>query len=151
MSNANIKVNPYFEIPTEQADINSADYEMSEFDDEIVEFPWTYELIEKGTSPNGNLIMELVPYFGEQIQQGTPINSQYLGNVDVGVKILYLWKLWVNEQVLSLALKGDATDGAILNGFLAIQFYTTFMPKDVAGRLIILDGYYDEVRGELSV
>lgn len=149
MANIDLRENPYYELPVKQEDINSYDYLLTEFEDEIVENPWTFELIEVGESQRGNKICSLVPCFGEVIQDGLPLSARNLGNVDVGVYILYKWKAWVNERLLALTLKGDASDGAILNGFLAIQFYATL--KDLGDNLIILDGYYDELRGELSV
>lgn len=147
--NPNLKENPYFEIPDNQEDINASSYELSNFNDEIVEFPWTFEMLDMGNSERGNPINELVPFFGETIEAGTPLNQVHMGNMDVAIYLLYKWKEWVNQQILSLTLKGDATDGAILNGFIAIQFYTTL--RDLDGKVTILDGYYDEVRGELSV
>lgn len=149
MANIDLKENPYFEIPTKQEDINSATYTMTEFDDEIVENPWTFSLVERGTDNKGNKIVTLEPCFGEVIQEGLPLSARNLGNVDVGVDLLYKWKNWVNERILALTLKGDASDGAILNGFLAIQFVATL--KDLGDNILILDGYYDEDRGVLSV
>lgn len=149
MANIDLKENPYFDMPTTQEDINNATYIMTEFDDEIVEDPWTFALIERGVDNKGNKIVTLEPYFGEVIQEGLPLSARNLGNVDVGVDILYKWKNWVNERLLALTLKGDASDGAILNGFLAIQFVATL--KDLGDNIIVLDGYYNEAKGELSV
>lgn len=149
MANIDLKENPYFDMPTTQEDINNATYIMTEFDDEIVEDPWTFALIERGVDNKGNKIATLEPCFGEVIQEGLPLSARNLGNVDVGVDILYKWKNWVNERLLALTLKGDASDGAILNGFLAIQFVATL--KDLGDNIIVLDGYYNEAKGELSV
>lgn len=149
MANIDLKENPYFEIPDKIEDIKVYDYIMTEFVDELVEDPWTFALIERGEDNKGNKIVTLEPYFGEVIEDGIPLSARNLGNVDVGVYLLYKWKEFVNDTLLSLQLKGDASDGAILNGFLAVQFYATF--KDLGDNIIILDGYYDEMRGILSV
>lgn len=105
MANIDLKENPYYELPVKQEDINSYDYLLTEFEDEIVENPWTFELVEVGESPRGNKICSLVPYFGEVIQDGLPLSVRNLGNVDVGVYILYKWKQWVNERLLARGCK----------------------------------------------
>lgn len=151
MSNKNVKENPYFNIPEDFKDIQAYHYEMSKFEDELVEMPWTFEFEDKGQRPNGNRIVELIPFFGTQIQEGTPINQRYLGNMDVAIYLLWQTVKELTQRVLTAELRGDASDSAILNGFIAVQFYTSLMPKDIEGRIEILDGYYDKDRGELSV
>ena len=150
MSNYNLPENPYFGILETNEDINYKKYDMSKFDDEIVESPWRFELVKSGTSKDGNDIVSLVPQFGELIQEGTPINQMFLGNMDVHLYYLYKFKEWALAQILALSLKGDASDGSILNGFIAVTFYATLKDIDPEN-IIILDGYYDEDRGELSV
>lgn len=144
-----IKENPYFEIPTKIEDIKVYDYEMTEFEDEIVENPWTFKRVNRGESQDGHPIDTLVPAFGEVINEGVNLSQKTLGNLDVGIYLLYKWKEFINATILSLQLKGDASDGAILNGFLAVQFVSAF--NKLGGEMIILDGYLDEDRGELSV
>ncbi|MDY6045244.1 MAG: hypothetical protein SPI65_06700 [Peptoniphilus sp.] len=144
-----IKENPYHELLDKIEEVKNYQYEMTEFEDQLVQYPWTFAFEKMGTTQDGNEIVHLKPYFGEVLNQGKNLSQKNLGNLDVGIKMLYIWRDWVNQQILSLSLKGDATDGSILNGFLAVPFYKSIKDIYDDGKLTVVSGYYDKQRGEL--
>ena len=119
---------------------------MSYFSDRVVEFPWTFEVVKIGVNPNThNDIVTLMFHEGEIIEEGTDLSEKYLGNLDVGIALLYEWRKKVDETLLALALKSDSIEMSTLNGMIANTFSGTFSDMD----LNLIKGYLDNDTGSI--
>lgn len=150
MENTKLRENPYFEVEERlQNFARETEYHMTRFSDRVVENPWTFEEISRGTNPStGNPVIEHIFREGEVIEEGKMLSEQNLGNLDVAIAILYRWRKHVDRTLLSLALKSDALEGSSLNGMIANTFVVTF--DDLAdGKIKVNRGYHDIKSGEV--
>lgn len=143
-----IPENPYFNLEDKLKNYkNYTDYEPTKFQDRIVEMPWTFVLDKVGVDPKtGNDIVHLGFYEGEVIEEGTDLSEMNLGNLDVGIAILYEWRKNIDATLLQLALKTDGLEMTTLNGMVANAFAATF---DNLEGIKINKGYYDVSKGEV--
>lgn len=76
-------------IPENPGDINIDDfmYEMIMFKDRIVEFPNFIECKNAKTEEITKQFIKQIP--GEIFQEGTPLNAEHLGYMDVAIWVLY--------------------------------------------------------------
>ena len=146
---SNLIENPYYEVEKKLDNFEKyTTYDLSMFSDRVVELPWTFEVVKRGENPDtGNDIVSLVFHEGEVIEDGTPLSEKFLGNVDVGVAILYKWLNKINENMLSLLLKSDSIELSTLNGMIANTFAGTF--KDMSD-LNLIKGFLDNESGFIS-
>ena len=143
-----IPENPYFNLEDKLKNYRKyTDYEPTKFQDRIVEMPWTFVLDKVGVDPrSGNDIVNLKFYEGEVIEEGTDLSEMNLGNLDVGIAILYEWRKNIDVTLLQLALKTDGLEMTTLNGMVANAFAATF---DNLEGIKINKGYYDVSKGEV--
>ena len=143
-----IPENPYFNLEDKLKNYRKyTDYEPTKFQDRIVEMPWTFVLDKVGVDPKtGKDIVHLGFYEGEVIEEGTDLSEMNLGNLDVGIAILYEWRKNIDATLLQLALKTDGLEMTTLNGMVANAFAVTF--NDLKG-IKVNRGYYDESKGEV--
>lgn len=143
-----LKENPYFNLDETLKEFRKyTDYTPTMFQDRVVELPWTFVPEKVGVDPKtGQDLIHLRFYEGEVIEEGTDLSEMNLGNVDVGVAILYEWRRHIDATILQMALKTDGLEMTTLNGMVANAFAATFDDlKDIK----IIKGYYDESRGEV--
>ena len=140
--------NPYFKFEEKLKNFRKyTDYEATMFQDRIVELPWTFVVNKIGVEPkSGKDIVHLGFYEGEIIEEGTDLSEMNLGNLDVGIAILYEWRKYIDATLLQLALKTDGLEMTTLNGMVANAFAVTFI--DLKG-IKINRGYYNEPKGEV--
>lgn len=143
-----IPENPYFNLEDKLKNYKKyTDYEPTKFQDRIVEMPWTFVLDKVGVDPRtGKDIVNLKFYEGEVIEEGTDLSEMNLGNLDVGIAILYEWRKNIDATLLQLALKTDGLEMTTLNGMVANAFAATF---DNLEGIKINKGYYDVSKGEV--
>ena len=143
-----IPENPYFNLEDKLKNYKKyTDYEPTKFQDRIVEMPWTFVLDKVGVDPRtGKDIVNLKFYEGEVIEEGTDLSEMNLGNLDVGIAILYEWRKNIDATLLQLALKTDGLEMTTLNGMVANAFAATF---DSLEGIKINKGYYDVSKGEV--
>lgn len=143
-----ISENPYFNLEDKLKNYKKfTDYEPTKFQDRIVEMPWTFVLDKVGVDPKtGKDIVNLKFYEGEVIEEGTDLSEMNLGNLDVGIAILYEWRKNIDATLLQLALKTDGLEMTTLNGMVANAFAATF---DNLEGIKINKGYYDVSKGEV--
>ncbi|WP_276885583.1 hypothetical protein [Anaerococcus lactolyticus] len=143
-----IPENPYFNLEDKLKNYKKfTDYEPTKFQDRIVEMPWTFVLDKVGVDPRtGKDIVNLKFYEGEVIEEGTDLSEMNLGNLDVGIAILYEWRKNIDATLLQLALKTDGLEMTTLNGMVANAFAATF---DNLEGIKINKGYYDKSKGEV--
>lgn len=143
-----IPENPYFNLEDKLKNYKKyTDYEPTKFQDRIVEMPWTFVLDKVGVDPKtGKDIVNLKFYEGEVIEEGTDLSEMNLGNLDVGIAILYEWRKNIDATLLQLALKTDGLEMTTLNGMVANAFAATF---DNLEGIKINKGYYDVSKGEV--
>lgn len=143
-----IPENPYFNLEDKLKNYKKyTDYEPTKFQDRIVEMPWTFVLDKVGVDPrSGKDIVNLKFYEGEVIEEGTDLSEMNLGNLDVGIAILYEWRKNIDATLLHLALKTDGLEMTTLNGMVANAFAATF---DNLEGIKINKGYYDVSKGEV--
>ncbi|MBZ2387770.1 hypothetical protein K8P03_10850 [Anaerococcus murdochii] len=143
-----ISENPYFNLEDKLKNYKKfTDYEPTKFQDRIVEMPWTFVLDKVGVDPKtGKDIVNLKFYEGEVIEEGTDLSEMNLGNLDVGIAILYEWRKNIDTTLLQLALKTDGLEMTTLNGMVANAFAATF---DNLEGIKINKGYYDKSKGEV--
>lgn len=140
--------NPYFNLEDVLKNYQKYNsYTPTRFSDRIVEHPFTFEIVEMGfNQETGNKIVKVVFREGEIIEEGTDLSEMNLGNIDVGLAILYAWRNYVDNAMLQQALKTDGLEMTTLNGLIANAFGVTF--DDLTG-IKIIKGYYDKTRGEI--
>lgn len=140
--------NPYFNLEDKLKNYKKfTDYEPTKFQDRVVEMPWTFVLDKVGVDPKtGKDIVNLKFYEGEVIEEGTDLSEMNLGNLDVGIAILYEWRKNIDATLLQLALKTDGLEMTTLNGMVANAFAATF---DNLEGIKINKGYYDKSKGEV--
>ena len=139
--------NPYFEVEDVLKDFQKFNrYTMTRFSDRIVELPWTFIVRQMGMTDEGEDIVKLEFYEGQVVEEGTDLSEMNLGNVDVGLAILYKWRNYVDQTLLEQALKTDGLELSTLNGLIANAYGSTF---DNLDGIKIVRGYYDEKRGEV--
>ena len=143
-----IPENPYFNLEDKLKNYKKfTDYEPTKFQDRIVEMPWTFVLDKVGVDPRtGKDIVNLKFYEGEVIEEGTDLSEMNLGNLDVGIAILYEWRKNIDATLLQLALKTDGLEMTTLNGMVANAFAATF---DNLDNIKINKGFYDKSKGEV--
>lgn len=143
-----ISENPYFNLEDKLKNYKKfTDYEPTKFQDRIVEMPWTFVLDKVGVDPRtGKDIVNLKFYEGEVIEEGTDLSEMNLGNLDVGIAILYEWRKNIDATLLQLALKTDGLEMTTLNGMVANAFAATF---DNLDNIKINKGFYDKSKGEV--
>lgn len=143
-----IPENPYFNLEDKLKNYRKyTDYEPTKFQDRVVEMPWTFVLDKVGVDPRtGKDIVNLKFYEGEVIEEGTDLSEMNLGNLDVGIAILYEWRKNIDATLLQLALKTDGLEMTTLNGMVANAFAATF---DNLEGIKINKGYYDVSKGEV--
>lgn len=143
-----ISENPYFNLEDKLKNYKKfTDYEPTKFQDRIVEMPWTFVLDKVGVDPKtGKDIVNFKFYEGEVIEEGTDLSEMNLGNLDVGIAILYEWRKNIDATLLQLVLKTDGLEMTTLNGMVANAFAATF---DSLEGIKINKGYYDESKGEV--
>lgn len=143
-----ISENPYFNLEDKLKNYKKfTDYEPTKFQDRIVEMPWTFVLDKVGVDPRtGKDIVNLKFYEGEVIEEGTDLSEMNLGNLDVGIAILYEWRKNIDATLLQLALKTDGLEMTTLNGMVANAFAATF---DNLEGIKINKGFYDKSKGEV--
>lgn len=143
-----IPENPYFNLEDKLKNYKKfTDYEPTKFQDRVVEMPWTFVLDKVGVDPKtGKEIVNLKFYEGEVIEEGTDLSEMNLGNLDVGIAILYEWRKNIDATLLQLALKTDGLEMTTLNGMVANAFAATF---DNLEGIKINKGYYDKSKGEV--
>ena len=142
-----IKENPYFEVEQRLENFNQeTDYTMTAFSDRIVESPLQFEVVDEWVS-GGKQYMQLAFSEGAVIEEGTDLSERNLGNLDVGVAILYEWRKWVNDTLLAQMLKTDGLELTTLNGMIANAYGVTF--DTAGGRIQIVRGHLDQARKEV--
>ena len=139
MNELKLKENPYFDLAETLADWQKYKYPITHFMDRIVELPWVVKLKDAGTHGTDKL-HQVVFFEGDIIEEGTDLSGKNLGNVDVGVAVLFQFMYWGLEKINTLEMKIKAIEDTQLNGMKAISFYATFNNLD---GIIINDGYYD--------
>lgn len=142
-----IKENPYFEVSERLANFtNETEYELTAFSDRIVENPLQFEVVDEWVD-GGKQYMQLAFAEGDVVEEGTDLSERNLGNVDVGVAILYEWRRWVNDTLLALVLKTDSLELTTLNGMIANAYGVTF--DATGGQIQIVRGYFDKAKKEV--
>lgn len=147
MDNPKLVENPYYKIEEKLKNfLNYTTYDMTLFQDRVVERPWTFKEVETGELVDGNKIVYHQHYEGDIIVDGTDLSEKNLGNVDVGVAILFEWLRWIIEKLREIALKSDSLELTTLNGLIANCYVVTFFDIDPQ-EIIIIRGYYDKKSG----
>lgn len=146
-SNLSLRENPYFEVEELLENYQQiTEYTLTRFSDRMVEHPWTFLLEKQGVYRNLP-IYKLIHYEGEVVEEGTDLSEKNLGNVDVGVAILFEWIKFLKEELLTLSLKTGGLELTTLNGMIANAYAVTFF--DLGNEIEIIRGYYDPQKGEV--
>lgn len=140
--------NPYFNLKDKLKNYKRyTEYEPTKFQDRVVELPWTFVLDRVGVDPkSGKDIVNLKFYEGQVIEEGTDLSEMNLGNLDVGIAILYEWRKSIDATLLQLVLKTDGLEMTTLNGMVANAFVVTF---DNLEAIKVNRGFYDKSKGEV--
>lgn len=147
-----LKENPYYNLEEILKNHQEfTDYIPSEFEDRVVEFPWTFIMKDMGNYTNpitGEVepIIGLKHFEGEVIADGVPLSEKYLGNVDVGVAVLFEWRKYINAKILEMILTMGGLELGNLNGLISNAFAVTF---DNLENIKINKGYYKTATGEV--
>lgn len=140
--------NPYYDAEDRIADYpDQTEYELTRFSDRIVENPLRFEIVESWDS-NGRRFVQVEFSEGEVIEEGTDLSEVNLGNMDVGIAILYEWRKWVNDQMLMMALKTDGLEMTTLNGLIANAYGVTF-DQIASENIEIVRGRFDGPKREV--
>lgn len=147
---AKLRENPYFEVEQRLKNFErETDYTMTAFSDRVVEHPLRFKLVDRWNDGTDDYV-QVAFSEGEVIEEGTDLSERNLGNVDVGVAILYEWRRWANATLLTLALKTDGLEMTTLNGMIANAFGVTFDLKAYnSNDFKVIKGYYDAKREEV--
>lgn len=149
MSNPALKENPYYEIDKILAEVEKyMTYDMTLFEDRVVERPWTFKEVPTGETADGYKIVYHEHHEGEVIVEGTNLSARNLGNMDVAIAKLFKMYQRMLEMLLSLSLKTGAIELTNLNGLIANAYAVDFYSFD-EGEILIIRGYYKESAGEV--
>ena len=142
-----IRENPYFKYEEILAEWDKQTYGISRFENRVVRHPWTFLLHDKGEA-DGKKIVHLEHYEGDVIVPGTNISEKFLGNMDIGIAVLFQFMHWALPTIREQGMEIKALKDTQLNGMRAISFYATFM-GDMTG-VKVVKGYYNKRLGEVS-
>lgn len=141
-----IKENPYYESEQRIKNWEKENYSISNFLDRIVEFPSVFLIKEQSRTAEG-ILAHLEAKEGQIFQEGTDLSEKYLGNMDIAIAILFMFKNEVMGMVRTLQMKIQALEDTALNGMKAIPFYADF--GNLNG-IVINEGYYNVDAKEVS-
>ncbi|TRW26213.1 hypothetical protein FL857_05875 [Criibacterium bergeronii] len=149
MDKPTLKENPYFEIEKTLEEFQKfTGYDMTMFDDRVVEKPWTFVQRATGEKVDGNDVVYLQHHEGEVIIEGTNLSARNLGNMDVAIAILFKWITYLKESLLQISLKADSLGLTTLNGLIANAFNASFFDLG-KGDIEVIKGYYDKAAGQI--
>lgn len=111
-------------------------YPLIRFQDRVVEFPNVYRHEEIGQGLTAH-----ERYEGHIFRDGTPLNANTLGEMDLGIYLLYLQFEDMKALMQQIMIEVSALKGAALNNMPNNQFFIDF--KNLEG-IKIVEGWYDE-------
>lgn len=142
-----VRENPYFKFEEIVREWEKQSYDISRFENRVVRHPWTFLVHDKGVKQvieDGKIVEKPIVFLehqeGDVIVEGTNISEKYLGNMDVGIAVLFEFMKWALPEMYQLKMEIKAIKDTQLNGMKAISFYAIFNNLD---GIIINDGYYD--------
>lgn len=118
-------------------------YKPVNWKDIIPEFANTWE-----EEDIGNGAISHKRFTGRVFQEGTPRNAENLGNEDLGIYLLWILARTLEGKVGKLELDIENMKNAMFNNLTNNVFSANFNVLDAD--IEIIDGYYDEVRKEVS-
>lgn len=113
------------------------------WEDRVEEFPNTWDEKDIG---NGSIHHQRA---GGKVEiAGTPRNAKNLGNMDLGIYLLFMLAKKAREERESLQLQITNLHNAVFNNLTDNIFKFSFTNLE---HIEIVDGWYDEIRKEVRV